>query len=294
MSFPPSAAKSPPSCTAADPARVQRPLCPICGGSPAGPLPAPAPWALAWCDPCQFGFLTNPPDYAAMTGEFEWESSSATENQRRRAELGTAGAKLAALLAGFRQAYRRLVKRDKLNRVIRDSALTGDLIDLGCGTGNLWDSFPADCAPVGIELSPVSARKCRARLATRSGRFIEADALNGLRQLPDASAQGAIAISFLEHDVRPVETLRELHRVLRDGGAFVIKVPNYACWNRTVRGLRWCGFRFPDHVNYFTPRALREICARTGFRVARFGWFDQAPTSDNMWCVARKVPTPAA
>ncbi len=293
MSFPQSAAKSNLSCTAAAPARLQRPLCPICSGSPSKTLPAPAPWQLAWCNHCQFGFLTNPPDYEAMTGEFEWESNSLTENIRRRTELGTTGAKLASLAAGFRQIYRRFTKRDKLNHVIRENGLSGDIIDLGCGKGDLWDSFPPDCAPVGIEISPVSAQKCRDQLAKRAGRLIEADALNGLRQLPDSSANGAIAISFLEHDVRPGETLGELHRVLRADGAFVLKVPNYACWNRIARGSRWCGFRFPDHVNYFTPRALREIFARNGFEVTRFGWFDRAPTSDNMWCVARKVESVA-
>lgn len=193
------------------------------------------------------------------------------------------------MLGHLRAIYVRVAKRDKLRAVMTAAGMHGSIVDLGCGDGSAWVSFPANCTPLGIELSPVSIVKARHRLGDGAGRLIEADALNGLRQLPDNSVDGAIASSFVEHDVRPVETLRELHRVLRDGGSFVVKLPNYACWNRVVRGRRWCGFRFPDHVNYFTPRSLRELFTRNGFEVTRFGWLDRAPTSDNMWCVARKT-----
>lgn len=69
----------------------------------------------------------------------------------------------------------------------------------------------------------------------------------------------------------------------------ILKLPNYASWNRMIRGKRWCGYRFPDHVNYFTPRALRRILELNGFEVAWFRWRDRLPTSDNMWCVARAL-----
>lgn len=269
--------------------RVARDTCPICSAVPAQRLPAPAPWELAWCASCHFGFLTNPPDYEALTTEFEWENSASEEKLRRHRAHGSVGAGIARMLGHLRAIYVRVAKRDKLRAVMTAAGMHGSIVDLGCGDGSAWVSFPANCTPLGIELSPVSIVKARHRLGDGAGRLIEADALNGLRQLPDNSVDGAIASSFVEHDVRPVETLRELHRVLRDGGSFVVKLPNYACWNRVVRGRRWCGFRFPDHVNYFTPRSLRELFTRNGFEVTRFGWLDRAPTSDNMWCVARKT-----
>ena len=36
------------------------------------------------------------------------------------------------------------------------------------------------------------------------------------------------------------------------GGVAIVKVPNYGSLNRMVMGGNWCGFRIPDHVNYFT------------------------------------------
>jgi hypothetical protein len=70
----------------------------------------------------------------------------------------------------------------------------------------------------------------------------------------------------------------------------IVKVPNYASWNRKIRANRWCGFRFPDHVNYFTPHTLKSMLQETGFQIVKFSIFDHLPTSDNMWLVARKAP----
>jgi hypothetical protein len=65
-----------------------------------------------------------------------------------------------------------------------------------------------------------------------------------------------------------------------------VKTPNFASLNRRAMGMRWSGFRFPDHVNYFTPATLSEIARRTGFR-AQYGWGDRNPTSDSLWGVLR-------
>jgi len=39
----------------------------------------------------------------------------------------------------------------------------------------------------------------------------------------------------------------------------------YACLARQLRGRRWCGYRWPDHVNYFTPETLGSFLRTHGF-----------------------------
>ena len=74
----------------------------------------------------------------------------------------------------------------------------------------------------------------------------------------------------------PAATLGGVRHALASGGAAIIKVPNYASLNRHVMGRRWCGFRWPDHVNYFTPASLERLVRQAGLEVARFTPLDDA------------------
>ena len=74
-------------------------------------------------------------------------------------------------------------------------------------------------------------------------------------------------------------------RTLRAGGRVIVKVPNYASWNRRLRGTRWCGYRWPDHVNYFTPATLAAAARAAGLEVVRMNAFDRLPISDSLYAV---------
>ena len=56
-------------------------------------------------------------------------------------------------------------------------------------------------------------------------------------------------------------------RVLKTDGAIYVRVPNFGSINRHVMGARWSGFRYPDHVNYFTLGSLRRMTSDCGLRL---------------------------
>jgi hypothetical protein len=114
---------------------------------------------------------------------------------------------------------------------------------------------------------------------------VQASAPDGLARLPERHFRLILLASFLEHEIQPLPVLRRCRELLVDDGHAVVKVPNYACWNRRLRGARWCGFRWPDHVNYFTPGSLREMAARAGLQVARMAFRDRHPLSDSLYAV---------
>jgi len=68
----------------------------------------------------------------------------------------------------------------------------------------------------------------------------------------------------------------------------VIKTPNYASWNRHIRGVDWCGYHIPAHCNYFTPHTLRELLRKARLEPLVRPLLDCLPTSDSLWMVARK------
>ncbi len=255
---------------------------------------APAPWTLLECTETGMVFLENPPGYDALKQEFAWEVTSAAESAARLAAEPLAY----RLSTAVKRLRSRWLKRNKMGVLIAAQlarAPQGELrlLDLGCGWGGLLGSviggLPAAvgsrCIPHGIEISNELALIADAQMVKLGGRCVHSDAVSGLGHFDESYFNVIVMSSFLEHEIEPLALLRACRERLGPEGSVVLKVPNYACLNRHLRGARWCGFRWPDHVNYFTPRTLAELAARAGFAVRRMNFFDRHPLSDSMYAV---------
>lgn len=274
-----------------DCAILARNQCPVCRCNSRRPLARPRlgrPWKLSECQACRFVYLAQTPEVDAIAEHFPWEETLVAEKQRRDRRDGEPVRRTRRLLAMAKRALKRHTRRDKVAALSGRYFEPGPVIDIGCGDGGVIHSLPESCEPHGVELSPGLATEAERCFASRGGTVVEADAISGLRRWDDGFFSGALARSFLEHEPRPLEMLRETRRVLRPSGRLILKLPNYGCVNRKLRGDHWCGWRFPDHVNYFTPRTLRRILADARFRIVRFNLADRFPASDNMWCVAER------
>ena len=108
--------------------------------------------------------------------------------------------------------------------------------------------------------------------------------------LPAAAFDVVTQLGYIEHEWHPLDGLRAAWRLLKPGGVLVIKTPNYASWNRHVRGMEWCGYHIPAHCNYFTRRTLARMLRQTGFEPIPRPWSDRLPTSDSLWMAARSGP----
>ncbi|NKB47950.1 MAG: methyltransferase domain-containing protein [Alphaproteobacteria bacterium] len=267
--------------------------CPKCGTDN---LAAPAlayswqDWVLKGCSHCDFVYLENPPGYEALVSEFAWERNHGDRSERMREEYPFSY-NFSRVWKKFRRWAIR--KPNKLANRIAASFPPGPVVDIGCGTGDYLAALPADYEPLGVEISEELARRATERLSDRGGKVYAMSAIDGLAAVPAGTVSGIIMRSFLEHEQEPADLLARAWAALRPGGATIIKVPNYASVNRRVMGDRWCGFRFPGHVNYFTPQSLREMVEASGFRVEQFGLFDRFYLSDNMWMVASKPDSAA-
>jgi SAM-dependent methyltransferase len=281
---------------------MQRP-CPL-HGRPTDTTPtafARGPWRLVRCRETGFVYLPDPPAYEALATEHAWEATATAERERRRREEPV----LSRVSAGWKRVRRRLSRSRQPFATILAARLAREgsaglhgtatavpqVVDVGCADASFTLGVATRVAAagfpvrmVGIEVSRGLAARARERLAAVGGEAIEAPAIEGLRTLPAASTTAVLMSSFLEHEARPLELLREVRRVLRAGGFAIVKVPNFTCWNRRLRGPRWCGFRYPDHVNYFTPPTLRLVAEHAGLACEQ-GPLDRLPISDNMYAV---------
>lgn len=270
----------------ADDARCLERLCPLCGtdNHHSAPLPlSRGTWRLKECGQCQFVYLENALRYEELSVNHAWTKSRLAEREFRRdgSWRDVAGQPLRAA----QKRVRSLLPRMKAARLLDRYVPSGRVLEVGCGNGQLLRRLPLRLIPCGIEIDAKAASRARPFVESRGGEMIHADGLSGLQSLGNGTIGGILMHSYLEHENQPLAVLRQAARVLVPGGVVVIKVPNFACWSRRLLGSVWPGFRFPDHVNYFTPASLRQIVTAAGLTVVRCNWLDRMPTSDNVWLV---------
>ena len=255
-------------------------------------------WDLVQCQESGFVFLLNPPSYAEVADEYAWEKTFQDERKKRQQQEPWV-----VKLSDWYKTWRTRVApdRDKMFALAQQHVpTTGPLkaLDVGSGEGHRAVSFcekfrtrGVEVIPYGIEISEHLARTSRKKLARLGGSVIKDNALNGISRFPAETFDVVLMSCYLEHEAKPLDVLCRTHGALKRNGLIIVKVPNFASFNRVYRGSRWCGFRFPDHVNYFTPATLRVLAERAGYEMLKQGLRDCLPTSDNMYAVLRKRPS---
>ena len=257
------------------------------------------PWTVVRCRTTDLVFLANPPSYSELAEQFAWEKTSGEESLRRRSDepvvswLSSLAKRLKTTLLPNRNKTISLICQTVAQR--KES---GPLryLDIGSGGGVLLlkvqqrlEALGYEAIPMGIEVSKQLANEAQERIAPYGGKILTQGSVDGVAQLEPGSIDLVIMSSFLEHEFQPLRLFRELRRAMAPGSSMVVKVPNFACWNRILRGRNWSGFRYPDHVSYFTPRTLATLAREEEFSVSRQNLRDKFPLSDNMYAVLKKA-----
>lgn len=259
--------------------------CPLCNADsttqPVSPYSSP-PWIVRQCSVCEFVYIDSAPEYRHLVDDLDWDTTFAAETERKAKKR-----KISYRLSQMtRWRLHLLPKRGVAGSVLKYHS-QGRIIDLGCGGGGLTKDLFGQFEPYGIEISAKLARQADTLFRQYGGRVENAPCLAGLQRFPDHYFEAAVARSYFEHEAQPLAVMKETFRVLKPHGVLVVKVPNYTSINRLVMGAKWPGFRYPDHLNYFTPRTLEKMATTCGFTV-KFGLLGRLPTNDNMWATLIK------
>ena len=234
--------------------------CPICDEAGSTPVAAysRAPWSVVECGGCGHVYLKNPPGYGALEQEFAWEKTYATEHERRLDESPVAYRLDVA--TRFRHTWFRKTMAEKWAAWFGK----GKVLDIGCANSD--NGFPG-FTPYGIEISKELAEEADQLMRAKGGFCIFGPGAQAIWKFDADMFDGIVMSSYLEHEEHPLNVLQGAARALKKTGAIYMRVPNYGSVNRRVIGRKWCGFRYPDHVNYFTLDDLKNISARAGLRV---------------------------
>ncbi|MHB9106466.1 MAG: class I SAM-dependent methyltransferase [Armatimonadota bacterium] len=249
--------------------------CPTCASDIRRTLFVAGEWDVCRCDACSMVYLPNVPSYDEQVESFTWERTYQAERKRR------SNIPLYRYEPRWLRKLRPSPSEVKLRYVLRYRA-SGALLDYGCGGGDFLALAMHVFRATGIDISPELAKKA----ATRAPGATIVCAPVTEANLRAGSFDVITMFSYLEHEPQPFEVLQIARDLLSPDGVLMMKTPNYASINRTITGRHWCGYRFPDHCNYFTPGTLRLLLTRAGLTALPGRFTDHLPTSDSMYLAA--------
>lgn len=253
--------------------------CPVCDTVGGLPLPAysPEPWSVVNCGGCNMTYLQNPPAYDALEEDFAWEK---TYEDKKASSKGSTP--LSPHVRKIRNALG--MYRDK-TKSFRHWFNDGHVLDIGSGWGQ---RIAAPMTPYGIELSTALHKISDERMRAQGGYCLHGAGAKAIWDFEECQFDGIVMFSYLEHETDVMGVLKGAYRALKPTGGVFIRVPNFGALNRRIIGPKWCGFRYPDHVNYFTLGSLRTCAARAGFTTQLVNRFS-LPVDDNISVLLRKA-----
>ena len=232
--------------------------CPICETDKAISLPhySRGEWAVVECTVCAMVYLRNPVDYVELEENFAWENTFAQEDKSREKKRSLIKrAAYQARMLGYK------IKGDQNLHYLKILG-GGNILDVGCGDVVRWR---APFVPYGIEISKAMQKTANNLMKPLGGECLLGAGAEAIWDFPEDKFDSIMMHSYLEHEVQVSKILNGAHRCLKQGGKAYIRVPNFNALNRRISGAKWPGFRYPDHVNYFTVKTLKSVAAKAGF-----------------------------
>lgn len=122
-------------------------------------------------------------------------------------------------------AFVRWIERRRAKALIQELRIEpeSDVLDVGCGAGNMLQILPPCRRKIGVDLSPTMIERATRKLGEGAElRLMPAEALD----FPDASFDRILCSEVLEHTLEPRRVLREMWRVLKPVGFAAASIPN--------------------------------------------------------------------
>lgn len=140
-------------------------------------------------------------------------------------------------------------------------ARTGQLLDIGCGTGAFLQTMrQAGWTVTGLEPDE------KARDVARRRYQLAPLPPGELWRLGEGSFQAITLWHVLEHVHDLHGYLEQMHRVLHPQGRLFVALPNYTSLDARIYGPYWAAYDVPRHLYHFSPEAFAGLTARHGFQ----------------------------
>ena len=154
----------------------------------------------------------------------------------------------------------------------------GRLVEVGSSLGYLLDYFRQD----GWDVVGVEPNRGYALYAQRKFGLNMIATTLGESGIEPASVDAVTMMHVIEHVPDPRAEFREVHRVLKPGGTFVLETPRYDTMMFRLLGKRERSLRCDGHIYFFTSTTLAEMGRQCGFEVLRMSFVGRSLTLDRL------------
>jgi len=139
------------------------------------------------------------------------------------------------------------------------------LLDIGCALGN----FLLMAEKIGFQGEGLELNKLYVDYAKQHRSVTIRQQLLEDMHYPDNAFDVVTLWDVLEHLPKPLDTLKDVARVVSPGGIIGITTINHSCVNEKILKDRWRYYMPPDHLCSFTPEILESILNRCGFTIVK-------------------------
>lgn len=230
--------------------------CPICSSSQFSPFMSCIDhtvscetFQIVQCDSCGFKFTNPRPEETELGRYYKSEDYVSHSNSNK------------GFINSTYQSVRKYTLLKKL-QLISKYFKTGDILDIGCGTGEFLNTCKlAKWKTLGIE--PDSG----ARQMAIKNFGLDVRGEEELNNLPSDSFDIISMWHVLEHVPRLNQRIEELRRLIKPNGIIIIAVPNCNSSDAHIYKEHWAAYDVPRHLYHFTPSDIERLFRKHSLNV---------------------------
>lgn len=140
----------------------------------------------------------------------------------------------------------------------------GKLLDIGCGSGQfLYEMKALGLEVYGVEPNDFDKNSNdKYKLNIKNSELIKAKYPKGFFNI--------VTINHVfEHVENPKETITEIRRITKKGGALIMGIPNTNSLTKRIFGKNWVGFDVPRHLFDYSNKNIKYLLEKNGFKVLK-------------------------
>lgn len=208
-------------------------------------------FSISSCNDCGFKFTNPYPSIDDIHLFYESDEYVPVSNTTK------------GLINKFYHLARRVMLYAKRRLVYKLTGSTsGRCLDIGCGTGD----FIGYMKQSGWEVQGVEPHD-KARMSAQERFGVQVVDISEQADLPDKFYNVVTLWHVLEHAHDVNRSMREIDRLLAEGGTVLIGVPNNTSYDASFYGSKWAGYDVPHHLYHFNPDVMSVLALKHGFKV---------------------------